>query len=290
MLRYRSLSAGLLAGLLLLWGTLPTRAQERENVVPRVSPNATVSQTIGVTNVEITYGRPSVRGRDIFGGLVPFGEVWRAGANEATTITFSTPVRIQGKPLDAGTYGFFTTPGPDTWTLIFNENAEQWGAYNYDASKDALRVEATPETAESRDMMTFYFENVTDTSGTAVLHWAETRVPFEITVNTPQVIRARAEENVPAAENWRGPLRYVRYALEHEVLLEDALDWVDRAVDLEENFATLRLKAATLAATKQYEQAIETGNAALSHAESMDDAPNGVEELRSQLEDWEAQM
>lgn len=290
MLRFSRLSSLLFASALLLLGTLPTHAQERENVVPRVSPNATVSQTIGVTTVEISYGRPSVRERDIFGGLVPFGEVWRTGANEATTITFSTPVQIQGKPLDAGTYGLFTTPGPDTWTVIFNEEANQWGAYNYDSSTDALRVEATPESAESQEMMTFSFQNVTDTSGTVVLHWAETQVPVEVTVNTRKVIRTQAEEDVPNAEDWREPLQYVGYALENDVLLEDALDWVDRAVELEENFATLRMKASVLGATEQYQKAVDTGTAALSQAEAMDETPNGIEELKNQIETWKSEL
>jgi len=120
--------------------TTTQQVPDRENTVPRVSPNALVGQTIGVTEVRIAYGRPSVRGRKIFGGLVPFDEVWRTGANEATTISFSTPVRIEGTSLDAGTYSLFTIPGPETWTLIFNSEPEQWGAYNYDSSKDILRV------------------------------------------------------------------------------------------------------------------------------------------------------
>jgi hypothetical protein len=264
----------------------PAHAQERGAAVPRVSPNATVSQTVGVTTVEITYGRPSVQGRDIFGGLVPFGEVWRTGANEATTLSVSTPVRIQGERLAAGTYGLFSIPGPDAWTLIFNAEANQWGAYNYDSGRDVLRVEATPQPADAREMMTFSFEGVTDTSATAVLHWAETRVPFSITVNTPEVVRAQASEALASAENWQAPLRYVGYALRKEILLDAALDWVNRSIELEERYENLRLKAHVLAATEQYGPAVETGRAALERADALDDPPDTRDELRSRVEDW----
>lgn len=287
----RVLRAVLLTGLLVtglfLWGlSSPTLAQERQNAVPRVSPNATVSQTVGVTEVRITYGRPSVNDRDIFGGLVPFDEVWRTGANEATTITFSTPVEIQGERLDAGTYGFFTIPGPDTWTLIFNETADQWGAYNYDSSQDVLRVEADSEPAQGREQMTFSFHNVTDTSATVALRWSETRVPFRIGVNTPEILRSRANEAVADADDWRAPLRYVGYALQNEVLLDDALGWVNRSVEMEEHFTNLRMKASVLATLDRHDEAVEMAKAALGKAESMDETPDGVEELRSDMEDW----
>ncbi|MFB6249486.1 MAG: DUF2911 domain-containing protein [Salinibacter sp.] len=285
-LRPRAFLIGFAIGALLLGPVLPTLAQERGNTVPRVSPNATVSQTIGVTTVKITYGRPSVQGRDIFGGLVPFGTVWRTGANEATTVSVSTPVRVQGERLPAGTYGFFTIPGPDAWTLIFNAKANQWGAYNYDSSQDVLRVQAPPRSADSKELMTFSFENVTDTSAAAVLHWAETRVPFSITVNTPEVVRTRAAEAMASADDWRAPLQYVRYALRKEVLLDAALDWVNRSVEMEKRYLNLRMKAEVLAANEQYGPAVEAGRTALKRAESMDDPPDNLDELRSRVQQW----
>lgn len=177
----RLLSAGLSLLLLTLVTAAPATAQERANEEPRVSPNAAVSQTIGTTVVRITYGRPQVKGREIYGGLVPYDEVWRTGANEATTFSVSSDVTIEGEPLSEGTYSLYTIPGQDSWTLIFNNVANQWGT-EYDEGEDALRVEVTPESAPHREMQTFLFENVTDTEGTCVLHWAEVRVPFEIQV------------------------------------------------------------------------------------------------------------
>lgn len=277
------------SGALLFLGALPGQAQERDNTLPRVSPNATVSQTIGVTEVEITYGRPSARGRTIYGGLVPYDEIWRTGANEATTISFSTPVQVEGESLDEGTYALFTIPGQDTWSIIFNENPEQWGAYEHDPSEDVLEVEVTPESADMREMMTFTFHNVTDTSATCVLHWAETRVPFEITVNTPDVIQAQAQEAISASDDWQTPLRFASYALENEVLTEDALQWADRSIERKERFENLAIKARLLAAEGDYEQAITTAEAALSQADEQEDPPNGLDDLQQQVQEWEAQ-
>ncbi|PSQ66263.1 MAG: hypothetical protein BRD32_02990 [Bacteroidetes bacterium QH_2_64_74] len=177
----RVLSIGLSLLFLAFVSTAPATAQERGNDEPRVSPNAAVSQTIGTTEVRITYGRPQVKGREIFGGLVSYDEVWRTGANEATTFSVSSDVTIEGEPLSAGTYSLYTIPGTDAWTIIFNDTADQWGT-NYDASEDALRVEVSPESAPQREMMTFLFEEVDDESGTCILHWNDVRVPFEIRV------------------------------------------------------------------------------------------------------------
>ena len=167
-----------------LFLAFPVAAQERANEEARSSPNALVGQTIGTTDVTVTYGRPHVRGREIFGGLEPYGEVWRTGANEATTITFSNDVSFGGEEVAAGTYALFTIPGEESWTVILNSEANQWGAMNHDASKDVARIEVTPQAATTAEMMTFYFDNVSDTEGMLVLHWAETRVPIMIGVGS----------------------------------------------------------------------------------------------------------
>ncbi|HLT45669.1 MAG TPA: DUF2911 domain-containing protein [Rubricoccaceae bacterium] len=156
--------------------TIPQRGTDE----PRQSPNAVVGQTIGTTDVLLTYGRPSVRGRVIFGDLVPYGEVWRTGANEATSFSVSKDVTIEGQPLPAGTYALVTIPTEERWTIVFNRAADQWGAFEYDESQDALRVEVVPEAGPATEMMTFVFENVTDTSGDLVLYWDEVRVPVTI--------------------------------------------------------------------------------------------------------------
>lgn len=175
-----TLLTGILAITLMGLTFQQTQAQERANKEPRVSPNAAVSQTIGTTDVTITYGRPSVKGRQVFGGLEPYGDVWRTGANEATTITFSNDVLIEGQKLEAGTYGLFTVPGKEEWTVIFNNVPNQWGAFDYDSSEDALRVQVQPEMAPNMEQLIFYFEDVSEGSGTAVMHWSTVKVPFTI--------------------------------------------------------------------------------------------------------------
>jgi hypothetical protein len=157
---------------------LPPRANEEA----RPSPNASVSQTIGTTVVTITYGRPGVKGRDIFGGLLQYGDIWRAGANEATVIAFSDDVTINGEDLPAGAYGFFTVPSEENWMLIFNKQAEQWGAYRYEEAQDALRVSVEAMKVPQQEWLSYTFDELTDTSARCQLRWEDVAVPFTITV------------------------------------------------------------------------------------------------------------
>jgi hypothetical protein len=151
----------------------------RDSSQPRVSPNGFVGQTIGTHDMHISYGRPYVKGRDIFGGLVNYGEVWRAGANEATAIVIPADAKVEGEDLPAGVYSLFTIPGESEWTIIFNSQAKIWGtAHNGD--HDVLRVTVEPQEAPHAEMLTFGFKDVTGDSATVVLHWATTAVPFTI--------------------------------------------------------------------------------------------------------------
>jgi len=154
------------------------QAQERTTDRVWASPNAAVSQTIGLTVVEVTYGRPSVRDRDIFGDLVPFGEVWRTGANESTAITFSDDVTVNGEELSAGTYALYTIPGSNEWTIIFNDKIS-WGT-QYDDREDMVRISVVPEETYSMEQMLIYFENITAESGDMFIHWDDIRVPVTI--------------------------------------------------------------------------------------------------------------
>lgn len=144
------------------------------------SPRKEMTGTIGDAKVTVNYGSPSVKGRTIFGDLVPYGELWRTGANEATTITFSQDVLVEGETLAAGTYGLFTMPGEDEWTVIFSEVTESWGSGNYDESKDALRVQVAPQMAdEASETMEFMVDG-----NNLVLYWDQVQVAVEITPAT----------------------------------------------------------------------------------------------------------
>lgn len=176
-----ALPSSLLAGAVFLaLLAAPASAQERANDEARASPNAVVGQTVGTTDVLVTYGRPSARGRAVFGDLVPYGAVWRTGANEATTISFSDDVTVEGQPLAAGTYSLFTIPSDGEWTVIFNETANQWGAFRYDDGADALRVMVAPVDIQMQEQFLIAFSDVTADAAVMHLHWDTVGVPVRI--------------------------------------------------------------------------------------------------------------
>ena len=153
-----------------------SESSEEEARSKRPSPPRTASGAIGDVSVEIAYSSPSMKGRKIWGGLVPYGEVWRTGANEATTITLSKTALVEGKKIAAGKYALFTIPGEDKWTVIFNSVAEQWGSYEYDKAKDALRVEVTPQPLNDHvEALEFVVED-----GKVILRWEKRAVPISI--------------------------------------------------------------------------------------------------------------
>ncbi len=158
----------------LITSVVPAVAQRGDDA-KRKSKNGKVEGTIDDVNVTLEYGRPKVRERKIWGGLVPFDKVWRTGADEATTITISKDISVEGQKLAAGTYSLFTIPGKEEWTIIFNKVAKQWGAFRYDKEKDALRVKVKPEAAEHMEEMTFLIEG-----NKVVLRWEKLSVPFVI--------------------------------------------------------------------------------------------------------------
>ena len=146
----------------------------------RVSPKAGVSQTVGVTDISISYSRPGVKGRIIWGELVPYGKVWRAGADEATKITFSTDVLIEGKKLSAGSYGLFVIPNKNEWTIIFNKVADQWGAFEYNESQDALRLKVKTQSIDFQEWLTYSFYKTSDSTALISLVWEKMKVIFKV--------------------------------------------------------------------------------------------------------------
>ena len=169
------------AVLIIAAGFSKSYSQEKNEKV-RISPKASISQTVGFTDITISYSRPGVKERKIWGGLVPYDKVWRAGANEATKITFSTDVVIEGKKLSAGSYGFFTIPGKDEWTVIFNKVADQWGAFEYNEAEDALRVNVKPEKNNFMEWLGYEITKTSDSTAIVSLEWEKLKVPFKIEV------------------------------------------------------------------------------------------------------------
>jgi predicted negative regulator of RcsB-dependent stress response len=216
--------------------------------LPDASPKASVAQTIGVTNIEIDYHRPAVNKRKIFGGLVSYGAVWRAGANENTTISFSTPVTIEGQALAAGTYGLFMIPTATTWTVVFSKATASWGAYAYDASEDAARVTVTPQAmAEAQERMIYTFDDFANNSVVASLRWDKTRVPFKIGVDLPATVRASIRDALRGGKHWdpNAWAAAARWELRNGDA-DTALKYADKAMEYGNNVTTLRTKAAVL--------------------------------------------
>jgi hypothetical protein len=259
----------LAAGLLSAVATGAALAQQQLDL-PRPSPNATVSQMVGVTEITIKYSRPGVKNREIWGKLVPYGEVWRTGANENTTIKFSTPVKVEGHELPAGTYGLQTIPTATEWTVIFSKDANEWGAFSYKQADDALRIQAKPQPAELRERMAFDFDDVTDTATQVVLHWEKLKVPFTVEVDTPKLVSAKAKEVV----RWQTSYQAANYCIQNDTCLDDASRWLDASIALDSNFANLRAKAMLLAKQNDGRGAAMYAEKALAAAKTAQPAPN----------------
>src|SRR5690349_6010426 len=269
-------------------------------VTPQPSQKASVMQRIGVTDVTITYYRPGVKGRKIWGDplpeqatsvkgeatldnqnvrpkeavIVPYGHVWRTGANDATTFTVNDDVLINGQKLAAGTYSLHTIPTKDEWTIVFNGTANQWGSFNYDAAKDTLRVKAKPMTvSESQEWLAFTFDPVSEDSAQVNIRWEKISVPF--TVKVPDVgaaTMARLKTTVEGAkaDDWITPLQAGNYLINNSNAADDAqgLAWIDQSIKVKETFRNLASKANALykagkkdEAFAVAEQAIQRGKA-----------------------------
>jgi len=226
-----------------------TIVAQPELPVPQPSPKATVTQAIGIAEVRVSYSRPGVKTRVIWGKLVPYSEPWRAGANENTTITFSHPARVQGKPVAAGTYGVFMIPTAGAWTLVLSTNATSWGTYFYKEAEDALRAPLTPVAAEHREWLAYEFSDLTDTSAVLSLCWEKLRVPVLITFDTPALVFAHARDvylRGSAGFTWQGYNQAAAFCARYGMHLDQALAWADRSIEMSENFTNLRTKATIL--------------------------------------------
>ena len=292
----------------LLASASPSVAQQQQPKVrlPQASPQATLTHTIGVTDLTIVYHRPSVRGRTLWGDvsaektaailkassflpqnspegtldggqgsgkdfpLAPNGHVWRAGANEATKFTVTDDVLVNGQPLKAGTYSLHMIPGKDEWTVIFNKTAEQWGSYGYDAKQDALRVKTKPEwRAESQELLGYEIPAGTANTARVVLRWEKIAVPFTVEVpNQDALVRSKIDAAVAAAPgDWRVPAEVANAYLGDDKF-EEALTWVDRSVKVKETFQNLRLKASVLFAMNRRDEAIAAAERAIARGKA----------------------
>lgn len=263
-------------------------AADAELEMPRASPAARVTQRIGVTDVTFDYHRPGVKGRPVWGGLVPYGEVWRTGANERTTLTVSHDVRVEGEPLPAGRYGLLTIPGPERWTVILTRTPDRWGHFDYTPEEDVLRVEVRPREAPFREWLELRFEDLREDSAEAVLHWARIEVPFRIAVD----LDAHVMRGVESAIRWEYPYQAATWALERDAYLDEARRWIEASLALEQNFWNLGAKARLFARSGDYGSAVLWGERALAATETMEEAPaEGFRrELVEEIARWRAEV
>lgn len=225
--------------------TAPALAQAPQLTLPEPSQQASVTQRVGLTDLTVTYHRPSVRKREIWGTVVPYGEVWRAGANENTVLMLSTPATIGGQKLEAGSYGLHMIPAKGEWTVILSRESTAWGSFFYDQKNDAARVTVTPRPTEHQEHLAYSFEEPTDAGVTLIMRWEKLAVPIAITVDTPAVVLTSLRRELHGLPGffWQTHAQAANWAAQRGVALDEADAWADRAVSMNRNFATLRAKA-----------------------------------------------
>jgi len=258
--------------------------------LPDASQAAEVKQRIALTDITIKYHRPLVKGRKIWGGLVPYGKVWRAGANENTTIEFSDPVSVEGKPLPKGIYGLHMIPSPNSWTVIFSKTYTAWGSYSYDQKEDALRVDVKPRPlAGMKEALEFEFGDLKPDSTAVTLKWEKLGVPFTVSIKdsdqTLQNIRDQLKGR--AQYNWQDLDQAAQFCLTRKIDLDEALRWADASIQNEERFDNLSTKADILKALNRPDEAKTTWNHALEMATAVQLYSYG-RRLQGQKQDAEA--
>jgi hypothetical protein len=245
---------------------------------PQVSPAATVKQRVGLTDVEVDYSRPSVKGRVVFGDLVPYGKVWRTGANQATKIIFSTPVKLNGTEIPAGTYALMTIPDKDEWTIIINKGSEQWGAYKYDEKSDVARFKAKPiKIGGNIETFAIDFDDINDNSSLIDLVWEKTKVPIKLEVDYQDKLVSQIEAVMDSNDEKKPYFQAAMFYYNHGLDLQKAKKWVDAAIAENEMYYMVHLKAKILAKLGDKEGAIAAAKRSSELAQKAGDA--GFEKL-----------
>ncbi len=285
-------TAGFLA---ILFSLCSARAAWGQLQAPLPSPNATVSQTFGVTKVEVVYSRPHVKGptrkeeRVIWGALVPYDKVWRTGANAVTKFTVDTDVTVEGQKLAAGSYGLYTIPGKTEWTVIFSQQST--GNPDYSADKDVLRVKVKPEAADMRELFTIEFPQVTSSSAVLALRWEKLAVFVNLGADTNARFLSNAKEAVAKAkpDDWRTPLTAARYLYDNKYASADAAAFLDKSLSVKETFANLSFKAGVLAGEGKKKEAVAAAQKALALKDA-DPKPSAeaVADLEKKAAEWKA--
>jgi hypothetical protein len=260
-----------------LFAQVPQAPDLPQRRVPMISQGAMVTQVIGLSQVTVTYHRPGVKGRQIWGGLLPYNEVWRIGANEPTLITFSDPVTINGNKLPAGTYRLLAIPGQSEWTLIFNAETKNWGTI-YDATYDSLKIKVKPEAGQLEEWLSFSFTDLTPSSARLAIAWEKLKVGFTVEFNTLEKLESQVGD-------WRVLNQAARYAAMEKVFSEQAMGWVDRSIALNRNATNVRTKAELLAGQGKHKEAIALAEESMNLARAQNPAAN-VTATEQLINEW----
>lgn len=250
----------------LFWVSL---VQAQQIQMPQASPAAQISQKVGLTDVTVEYSRPSMKGRKIFGELVPFGQVWRTGANAATLLTFSTEVNIEGNKLPAGTYALYSIPGKNLWTIIISSNTKLWGAVGYDQSDDLMRFMVKPgKTGQRYETMEINFVDMTDTGASLAIKWENTRVKFRIETEVDDIVMSQIQELVIDQQPQNPGLYYqaANYYFTNNKDLNQAYEWITKSVDDDPKYWTMHLKAKIELGLGKKKEAIESAQKSMEMA------------------------
>lgn len=253
---------------------------------PPESARQEISQMVADTKISISYFRPNVKGRKIWGGLVPYGEVWRTGANNATVFEVSNDVTVNGQKLPKGKYSLHSIPGETEWTIIFNKNADQWGSFRYDAKDDALRVTAKPVAAEFHETMSLEVENVVKNVAEVHIRWDKIAVPFTVDVGDVSGRLLTDYRRRTAAE----PVQMANYILNQKMTAnyEEAIGWIDGSLKAGETFGKLQTKARILAEMGRMPEAITVGEKAVQVGKAATPTAANTADFEKVLAEWKA--
>jgi len=259
--------------------------------LPAPSLGASVTQTIGTTDFSLKYSRPGVKGRAIWGALVPWDASWRTGANAATTLVTSGDATVEGQPLPAGTYAIVTIPGKDAWVVAFSKQKGLWQGTTYDPKEDALRVTVKPAIAEHVEWLQFTFDSTSPTATEMALRWEKLRVPVRISVdvNAKVLKDCRAAVAVAAADDWRTPYRAANWCFDNGQALDEAAAWGAKSLAMKENFQTLSLAAKMNAKAGKQKQAVDQMTKAIALGKADKDLVAAqIEPMEKLLAEWTA--
>lgn len=225
--------------------------------LPRKSASASISQRVGITDVTVNYHRPSLKGRELIGKLIPLDKVWRTGANENTTITFSTDVMFGEKLVSAGTYGVHTLPSKNKWTFILSSISSAWGSYSYDKSEDVLRFDGSVKKVASEEQFNIGFDNVTMNSASLFLHWGTVKVTIPFTVKTNELVFTNLKKELRGAAGLseQGYRQAANFLVQNDIHLDQAMKWIETSIKWEKTVMNLLVKSEILVKLKKADKA-----------------------------------